>query len=165
MTGDNMRNLTLLTDFYELTMMYGYFKQGKTNQVATFDVFFRPFEESNFCIAAGLQQAAEYLRDIRFGEEEREYLRSTGAFDEEFLQWLKDFRFTGSVKAVPEGTVVFLKTYRERDRYAALLRERGCSMVYGANIGLENEFVSKDPEEIAARPEEYLSMLLGKTGK
>ena len=102
-----MRNLTLLTDFYELTMMYGYFKQGKTNQVATFDVFFRPFEESNFCIAAGLQQAAEYLRDIRFGEEEREYLRSTGAFDEEFLQWLKDFRFTGSVKAVPEGTVVF----------------------------------------------------------
>lgn len=102
-----MRNLTLLTDFYELTMMYGYFKQGKTNQVATFDVFFRPFEESNFCIAAGLQQAAEYLRDIRFGEEEREYLRSTGAFDEEFLQWLKGFRFTGSVKAVPEGTVVF----------------------------------------------------------
>ena len=65
----------------------------------------------------------------------------------------------------PEGTVVFLKTYRERDRYAALLRERGCSMVYGANIGLENEFVSKNPEEIAARPEEYLSMLLGKTGK
>ncbi len=63
----------------------------------------------------------------------------------------------------PEGTVVFLKTYRERNHYAALLRERGCSMVYGANIGLENEFFSKDPEEIAARPEEYLSMLLGKT--
>ena len=63
----------------------------------------------------------------------------------------------------PEGTVVFLKTYRERDRYADLLRERGCRMVYGANIGLANEFFSKDPEEISSRPEEYLSMLLGKT--
>lgn len=102
-----MRNLTLLTDFYELTMMYGYYRQGKTEEVATFDLFFRPFDESNFCIAAGLEQAVEYLENLHFDSEDIEYLRSTKAFDEGFLATLKDFRFTGSVRAVPEGTVVF----------------------------------------------------------
>ena len=102
-----MRNLTLLTDFYELTMMYGYFCQGKTDEVATFDLFFRPFDESNFCIAAGLEQAIEYLEDLHFDDEDIDYLRSTGAFDEKFLATLADFRFTGSVRALPEGTVVF----------------------------------------------------------
>ncbi len=104
--SDN-RNLALLTDFYELTMMYGYFKHGKSDQIATFDVFFRPYPESNFCIAAGLQQAVEYIQNIHFGQEEIDYLRNTNAFDEDFLAWLKDFRFTGSIKAVSEGTVVF----------------------------------------------------------
>lgn len=102
-----MRNLTLLTDFYELTMMYGYFKHGKKDQIATFDVFFRPYEESNFCIAAGLEQAVEYIENLHFGKEEIDYLRSTNTFGEDFLQWLADFKFTGSVKAIPEGTVVF----------------------------------------------------------
>ncbi len=102
-----MRNLTLLTDFYELTMMYGYFRQGKTDEIATFDLFFRPFEESNFCIAAGLEQAVEYLENLHFDCEDIDYLRSTGAFGEDFLQTLRDFRFTGSVRAIPEGTVVF----------------------------------------------------------
>lgn len=102
-----MQNLTLLTDFYELTMMYGYFLQGKTDEVATFDLFFRPYDESNFCIAAGLDQAADYLENLHFGAEEIEYLRSTGAFNEAFLAYLADFKFTGTVKAVPEGTVVF----------------------------------------------------------
>lgn len=102
-----MRNLTLLTDFYELTMMYGYFREHKTEQIATFDLFFRPYEESNFCIAAGLEQAVEYIENLHFGSEEIEYLRQTSAFDEEFLSWLADFKFTGSIKAVPEGTVVF----------------------------------------------------------
>ncbi len=102
-----MRNLTLLTDFYELTMMYGYFRHGKTEEVATFDLFFRPFEESNFCIAAGLEQAVDYLENLHFDQEDVEYLRSTGAFDEDFLRYLKDFRFTGNVRAIPEGTVVF----------------------------------------------------------
>lgn len=102
-----MRNLTLLTDFYELTMMYGYFLKGKTDEVATFDVFFRPFEESNFCIAAGLEQAADYVENLHFGKEEIDYLRSTNAFNEDFLKWLADFKFTGDIKAVPEGTVVF----------------------------------------------------------
>lgn len=102
-----MRNLTLLTDFYELTMMYGYFLQGKTDEVATFDLFFRPFDESNFCIAAGLEQAIEYVENLRFTPEDVDYLRSTKAFNEPFLKFLSDFRFTGSIKAIPEGTVVF----------------------------------------------------------
>ena len=102
-----MRNLTLLTDFYELTMMYGYFCQGKTDEVATFDLFFRPFDESNFCIAAGLEQAIEYIENLHFSAEDIEYLRSTKAFNEPFLNWLKNFKFTGDVRAVPEGTVVF----------------------------------------------------------
>lgn len=102
-----MRNLTLLTDFYELTMMYGYFLQGKTDEVATFDLFFRPYEESNFCIAAGLEQAIEYVNNLHFSAEDINYLRSTEAFNEDFLNFLADFRFTGSIKAIPEGTVVF----------------------------------------------------------
>ncbi len=102
-----MRNLTLLTDFYELTMMYGYFRQGKTEEQATFDLFFRPFDESNFCIVAGVEQAVDYLLNLHFTEEDVEYLRSTKAFDEDFLRYLGDFRFTGSVRAMPEGTVVF----------------------------------------------------------
>ncbi len=100
-------NLTLLTDFYELTMMYGYFLKGKTEEIATFDLFFRPYDESNFCIAAGLEQAIEYINGLSFGKKEIDYLRSTGAFNEDFLNWLKDFRFTGDITAVPEGTVVF----------------------------------------------------------
>lgn len=102
-----MRNLTLLTDFYELTMMYGYFLQGKTDEVATFDLFFRPFDESNFCIAAGLEQAIDYVQNLRFSDGDIDYLRSTKAFNEPFLKFLSDFRFTGDIKAIPEGTVVF----------------------------------------------------------
>ncbi len=101
------RNLALLTDFYELTMMYGYFCKGKHNQIATFDLLFRPFEESSFCIAAGLEQAIDYIRNLKFGKDEIEYLRSTRAFSEDFLQWLANFKFSGSIRAVPEGTVVF----------------------------------------------------------
>ncbi len=102
-----MRNLTLLTDFYELTMMYGYYKEGKSDQIATFDLFFRPFEESNFCIVAGIEQAVDYLKNLRFTDDDINYLRSTNTFGEDFLTWLKDFKFTGSVKAMAEGTVVF----------------------------------------------------------
>lgn len=102
-----MRNLTLLTDFYELTMMYGYFLQGKTEEIATFDLFFRPFDESNFCISAGLEQAIEYVENLHFSDDDIEFLRSTKAFNEQFLEFLRKFKFTGSIRAVPEGTVVF----------------------------------------------------------
>lgn len=101
------RNLTLLTDYYELTMMNGYFRKGMTNKIAVFDLFFRANAESNYCIAAGLQQAIEYIQNLHFGDEEINYLRTTGDFCEEFLQYLKNFRFTGDIYAVEEGTVVF----------------------------------------------------------
>ncbi len=101
------RNLTLLTDYYELTMMNGYFRKGMTSKIAVFDLFFRANAESNYCIAAGLQQAIEYIQNLHFGDEEINYLRTTGDFCEEFLQYLKNFRFTGDIYAVEEGTVVF----------------------------------------------------------
>lgn len=100
------RNLTLLTDFYELTMMNGYF-DGKHDEIAVFDVFFRQNGTITYSIACGLEQVVEYILNLRFGEEEISYLRSLNTFSEEFLDYLKNFKFTGDVYAVPEGTVVF----------------------------------------------------------
>lgn len=102
-----MRNLTLLTDLYQLTMMYGYFKKGVHEKEAAFDIFFRANKTITYSVAAGLQQAVEYINGLRFGEEEITYLRGLNLFDEEFLSYLKDFRFTGDISAVKEGTVVF----------------------------------------------------------
>ncbi len=103
-----MRNLTLLTDLYELTMMYGYYRKGMHNTVTVFDVFFRqPRDGSSYAIAAGLEQAVEYVNNLNFDAESIAYLRSLHLFDEEFLEELKSFRFTGEIYAVPEGTVVF----------------------------------------------------------
>ena len=101
------RELTLLTDLYQLTMMGGYFKNGKQNDVAVFDLFFRRNSVITYSVAAGLEQAVEYIRSIRFTEEDIAYLRSLKLFEEPFLAYLKTFRFTGDVFAVPEGTVVF----------------------------------------------------------
>lgn len=100
-------NLSLLTDFYELTMMNGYLKNGMADKTAVFDLFFREGNESSFCIACGLEQAVEYIKNIKFDEQEIEYLRSLGTFDEDFLQKLSDFEFHGDIRAIPEGTVVF----------------------------------------------------------
>lgn len=102
-----MRNLTLLTDLYEITMMYGYFKEGKNDQRVVFDVFFRQNDLITYSVAAGLEQAVEYLRGLSFTADDLEYLRSLKLFDEEFLAYLGKMRFTGDVFAVPEGTVVF----------------------------------------------------------
>ncbi len=101
------RNLTLLTDLYELTMMQGYFK-NHTNPTVVFDAFFRknPFD-SSYSIAAGLEQAIEYIKDLHFSQEDVDYLRSTRLFDEDFLEYLLNFRFSGDIYAIPEGTVVF----------------------------------------------------------
>lgn len=102
------RNLTLLTDYYELTMMNGYFRKGMSNRTAVFDLFFRSNAESNYCLAAGLNQALDYIKNLHFGKEEIDYLRSTGEFKEDFLDYLRTFKFTGDIYAVEEGTVVFL---------------------------------------------------------
>ena len=103
-----MKNLTMLTDLYQLTMMYGYTKAKKADQVVAFDLFFRKNSgESAYAIAAGLEQVIEYIENIKFTEEDLDYLRSLKIFDEEFLDRLKNFKFTWDIDAVPEGTVVF----------------------------------------------------------
>ena len=100
-------NLTLLTDFYELTMMQGYFK-NKKDPVVVFDMFYRQNPSDNgFAIAAGLEQVIDVIKNLNFNYEDVEYLRSLGMFDEDFLDYLSGFHFTGDIYAVPEGTVVF----------------------------------------------------------
>ncbi len=101
-------NLTLLCDFYELTMGRGYFHSGMADTIAYFDVFFRKNPDGGgYAIAAGLEQIADYVKNLRFTEDDIMYLRDTGRFDEEFLSYLRGFRFTGDIWAVTEGTVIF----------------------------------------------------------
>jgi nicotinate phosphoribosyltransferase len=103
-----MRNLTMMTDLYQLTMMYGYWKHGMQKNRAVFDLFYRKQGDiTAHAIAAGLEQAIEYVQNLAFYEEDLAYLRSLKLFDEEFLQVLSKLRFTGDLHAVPEGTVVF----------------------------------------------------------
>lgn len=101
------RNLTMLTDYYELTMMNGYHRRNMTDTVAVFDLFFRTFEESNYVIAAGLEQAVQYLTNLHFSDGDIKFLAATKEFDKEFLDSLKNFKFTGNIYAIEEGTVVF----------------------------------------------------------
>lgn len=102
------RNLTLLMDLYQLNMAYAHFRNGTHETPVVFDLFYRanPFG-NGYAIAAGLETAIEYLLNFRFTQDDLEYLRSLGLYDEEFLRYLRDLRFTGDVDAVPEGTVVF----------------------------------------------------------
>ncbi len=101
-------NYTMLFDFYELTMGNGYFQTGLKDRVCYFDVFFRNVPDGGgFAIAAGLEQVVNYIQDLRFEEEDLEYLRGKGCFAPEFLEYLRDFRFTGDIWAVPEGTPIF----------------------------------------------------------
>lgn len=104
----SQRNLTLLTDLYELTMMQGYFKEKAANETVIFDAFYRSNPGGNgYAILAGLKQAIEYITDLRFDEEDVEYLKTTGLFEEDFLEYLRHFRFSGDIYAIPEGTVIF----------------------------------------------------------
>ena len=101
-------NLTMLCDFYELTMSQGYFATGYKDRIAYFDLFFRRCPDGGgFAIAAGLEQIVQYIQELHFSEEDIEYLRGRGMFNEEFLEYLKDFHFTGDIWAVPEGTPMF----------------------------------------------------------
>ncbi len=103
-----MRNLTMLTDLYQLTMMYGYHKCGMSKKVSVFDLFYRRAAcESAYAIAAGLEQVIEFINNLHFTDEDITYLRSLSLFDEEFLKLLKEFKFTGEIYAVKEGTVIF----------------------------------------------------------
>ena len=100
-------NLTLLTDLYQLTMMNGYHLCGLDTRRAVFDVFYRGNGGYSYAIAAGLEQAIDYILNLHFDDSDIEYLRSLKIFKEDFLSALKNFRFTGDIKAVPEGTMVF----------------------------------------------------------
>ncbi len=105
---ENKRNLTMLCDFYELTMANGYFKCGKGDEISYFDVFFRNVPDGGgYAIAAGLEQIIDYIKNLRFDDEDIEYLRSKRIFDEDFLSYLREFKFTGDMWAVPEGTIIF----------------------------------------------------------
>lgn len=113
-----MQNLTMLTDLYQLTMIQGYLTNGCRNKEAVFDVFFRtlPFK-GGYVLAAGLEQVVEYIENLTFAEEDLVYLRSLNLFNEEFIEELRTFHFTGDLDAIPEGTPVF--------PYEPLIRVKG----------------------------------------
>lgn len=105
---NNSQNYTLLCDFYEFTMSNGYFKTGMHEKITYFDVFYRKTPDGGgFAIAVGLEQVVKYIQQLKFTESDIEFLREKNIFDEEFLKYLADFKFTGDIYAVPEGTPIF----------------------------------------------------------
>jgi len=104
----NNRNLTMLTDFYEITMSNGFLENGKADEIVYFDMFFRRVpDNAGFAIMAGLEQLIEYIRSLSFTESDIEYLRSKKMFSEKFLAYLEKFRFECDIWAIPEGTPIF----------------------------------------------------------
>lgn len=104
----NKLNLTLLTDFYEFTMTNGFFEEGMGEKIAYFDMFFRTVPDGGgFAIMAGVQQVIEYLKELEFTEDDIEYLRSKKIFSSKYLDYLKNFKFSCDVWAIPEGTPIF----------------------------------------------------------
>lgn len=102
------RNLSMLMDFYELTMANGYLNSGLREKVAYFDMFFRRVpDKGGFAIMAGVQQLIEYLKSLKFCDDDIIYLKRKGIFDDDFLEYLKNFKFTCDVWAIPEGTPIF----------------------------------------------------------
>lgn len=108
MVVNDKLNLTMLCDFYELTMGAGYFANGYTDRITYFDLFFRRCpDRGGFAIAAGLEQIVQYIQDLHFDTEDIAYLRERKCFNEDFLNYLANFKFTGDIWAVPEGTPIF----------------------------------------------------------
>ena len=104
----NDRNIPLLCDYYEYTMANGYLENGLQDQVVYFDIYFRTVpDKGGFAVLAGLEQLVDYIMNLRFSEDDVEFLRSKGTFSEKFLSYLRDFRFTGDLWAIPEGTPIF----------------------------------------------------------
>ncbi|MBQ9209920.1 MAG: nicotinate phosphoribosyltransferase [Oscillospiraceae bacterium] len=104
----NERNLTLLTDFYELTMGNGYLENGMGDTICYFDLYFRKIPDNGgFAVMCGLEQVIDYLKDIRFEDDDIEYLQGKGIFSERFLEYLRNFKFSCDVWAIPEGTPIF----------------------------------------------------------
>ena len=110
MKTDQKLNMTMLCDFYELTMGNGYLKAGFQDRITYFDVYFRSVPDGGgYAIAAGLDQLIDYIEDLHFDQQDIDYLRGRGIFCEEFLDYLASFHFSGDIYAVPEGTPVFPK--------------------------------------------------------
>ena len=108
MQSNQKLNLSMLCDFYELTMGNGYFQAGLKDRITYFDVFFREVpDKGGFAICAGLDQLIQYIQDLHFDDEDIAFLRGKGLFSEDFLSYLKNFRFTGDIWAIPEGTPIF----------------------------------------------------------
>lgn len=106
-----MRNLTMLMDYYELTMANGYFVNGFKDKITCFDMFYRRNPDNGgFVVAAGLEQLMEYIENMHFSDEDIAYLKGKGEFSEDFLAYLADFKFTGNIDAVPEGTICYPNT-------------------------------------------------------
>ena len=102
------KNLSLLADFYEFTMSNGFFAKGMTKTIAYFDVFFRRVpDDGGYVIFAGLEQVIDYIKNLKFDSDDIKFLKNTNKFSKEFLDYLSNFKFTGDIWAVPEGTVVF----------------------------------------------------------
>lgn len=105
---DISRNLSMLFDFYEMTMGNGYFKCGYADKIVYFDLYYRDNPDNGgYAVVAGLEQIIEYVKDLSFSSDDIEFLRSKNCFDEEFLKYLASFKFTGDIWAIPEGTIVF----------------------------------------------------------
>ena len=108
MTQFDKRNISMVMDFYEMTMANGYFRNGSTNSRAAFDVFYRRNpDQGGFAIFAGLEQIIEYIENMRFSEEDIDYFRAQGIFAEDFLDYLKNFHFHGDIYSFPEGTIMY----------------------------------------------------------
>ena len=108
MNTEKKLNMTMLCDFYELTMGNGYLKAGYQDRITYFDVFFRDVpDKGGFAICAGLDQLIDYIQNLHFDEEDIAYLRGKNLFSEEFLDYLRNFKFTGDIWAIPEGTPIF----------------------------------------------------------
>ena len=105
----NHQHASMITDFYEFTMANGYYNYGYRDRIVYFDVFFRKVPDGGgFAVAAGLEQFVEYINNLRFDNDDIEYLKSKKCFSDEFLAYLANFHFTGDIWAVPEGTPIFL---------------------------------------------------------
>ena len=102
------KNLTMLTDFYQLTMANGYFENGMADTIAYFDMFFRKVpDDGGYAIMAGVEQMVEYLKNLKFTDEDIAYLEGRGCFSKEFLDYLRNFKFECDVWAIPEGEIIF----------------------------------------------------------
>ena len=104
----NFNKLSLLTDFYQLTMMQGYYTNNLHKKIVVFDLFYRKNPCGNgFAICAGLEQAIEYIKNLKFSDEDINYLKTLNIFNEKFIKYLKKFKFSGDIYAIPEGTIIF----------------------------------------------------------